>query len=477
MIAAPLDAPRRGESERVAGEGNAPAFEVIDVLGGFCRLERRDGTLGGSVPLRVAQACAPLLEGNAYGFQVALSKRLDVFRRRRGYAVSFDGEGDLARLHRANLPMLHARGLLSPGAHWSELFAASIVGAPAPAPLAVRFGQAVRREAPRLFLFTGLFVRPAPGLRLRQSMIKNRRSFAYQAREALILDTERFTPLVLELEANTDTFTLAGEIATLAPLLATTRLAVGAIEDAPSVAAAHLAFYDANYFATKRGGEVSRKYRRERASAAVAPREAYPAEAALSVALGGPRSVREEKAEVVHGPDGPSPYQGEADRLVVDNAVSLRARFDGLDLSVEPDKDELARFAAEVRSRWQPLMAARAASGDTPHEGALLYLTKYVTPHPRGEAHFFVKPAALVHTPKGTATLIEGIPGAGYDVMRGVIETDRFHATPAVFQLPHVDRAIDVPSGQPLAHLFAVPSWLLTSTFSFERGGFDGALS
>ena len=47
-------------------------FEVGDVLDGLFRLEKRSPTLRGSVPLRVAQACVPLLQGNAFGLQVVL---------------------------------------------------------------------------------------------------------------------------------------------------------------------------------------------------------------------------------------------------------------------------------------------------------------------------------------------------------------------------------------------------------------------
>src|SRR5262249_51109484 len=57
----------RGRLRRVIGE-------VLDILGGLVRLTRRSPTLDGSVPLRVARACLPLLEGNAYGLQLVLTR-------------------------------------------------------------------------------------------------------------------------------------------------------------------------------------------------------------------------------------------------------------------------------------------------------------------------------------------------------------------------------------------------------------------
>ena len=46
------------------------------------------------------------------------------------------------------------------------------------------------------------------------------------------------------------------------------------------------------------------------------------------------------------------------------------------------------------------------------HKGALWYLTKYFTPHPPGEPHFFVKPLAFTRTAAGEAAVIES-PGEG----------------------------------------------------------------
>jgi hypothetical protein len=161
---------------------SAPAFDVIDLLHGFCRLERRSPTLSGSVPLRVAQGCTPLLEGNAFGYQVILSKRVDV--RRHATVFDIDNSDSLAQRLRGNVPIARARGLLSRTSSWNALLergvACSISGS------FEAMARAFSKKGPAFTLFTGLFVRPRDGVRLRQSATKNRRSFAYSAREAFI---------------------------------------------------------------------------------------------------------------------------------------------------------------------------------------------------------------------------------------------------------------------------------------------------
>ncbi len=93
----------------------ATAFEVLDALG-LAQLVKRSGDLGGSVPLRVAQACAPLFEGNAFGFQITLRQPITLRRSAGRVAVEIAapyGEA-LAASHRAVLPRLVAQGLLPP---------------------------------------------------------------------------------------------------------------------------------------------------------------------------------------------------------------------------------------------------------------------------------------------------------------------------------------------------------------------------
>ncbi len=436
------------------------AFDVVDVMGGLCSLVRRSPTLGGSVPVRVAQGCVPLLEGNAWGHAIALSRRIVLKKKLGGWTVvSFDDGDELSRMCRASVPLLGKDGTLRPGA-WGK-----------------RLERGVVETGRSLSLFTGLFVRPHAGVRLRTSTIANRRSVLYTIDEAILDDTDALCPLVLDIvpAPGVETITLDGEIATLAVLPAHVRITRCSLSEASDVAAAHVGFYDADYFATKKRGQVARTYRDDvvRASRAADRNAAATGPAELRVVDGGPALVEPAAPARFHRASGPiaAPAGTAPDRLLVRNAVPFTATYDGYTVAIDHDRTALDRYAAEVRDSWQRWLAA---SGTPSHEGALLYLTKYFTPHPPGEPHFFVKPCALVATGSGSSTVIDGRPGSGFDVMRGVVRTDRFHAAPAVFQLWRPGETITVARGTVLAELLAFPRDLDDTSFDMATAGAGG---
>ena len=80
----------------------------------------------------------------------------------------------------------------------------------------------------------------------------------------------------------------------------------------------------------------------------------------------------------------------------------------------------------------------------------------YLMPHPHGEPHFFVKLWAFTETPAGWSSIIKGVRGPSWDVMRGVVWTDRFHATPAVFSL-QVGRRVQIAAGAALLDVVPFP--------------------
>lgn len=424
------------------------AFDAIDVLDGLVTLERRSPTLDGSVPLRVAQACLPLLAGNAFGLQITLSSRIELTRRFGRWTLAKPLPAELERRVRATLPMLAARGLWQPHGAWAKAFESGLVSI-SPLPLS---------------LFTGLFVRPREGIRLRLSSVKNRRSLAYDVKEAILDDSAGWTPLVLTVAPRGNTCILQGELATLAPLPATATFRSLAFEQAEALARAHLGFYDRAYFETKRGGEVSRAYRRRAAL------ESSATVASLSTQVdyvdAGVQTAQPGAPPSFHRPSGPQTDATAApDRLIVHNAVSFSAHYDGLLVQVQPDAGELARFSERVRARWKGMLPEGA------HEGALLYLSKYVTPHPQGEPHFFVKPSMLFRTEPGTSLLLEGKSLEGAEILRGVTESDWFHATPAVFHLLAPGTSITVRAGAPLLELFPQSRRLAAATFELEKAG------
>lgn len=444
------------------GSARDSALHVVDTLGGFASLVRRSPTLGGSVPVRVAQGCVPLLEGNAWGHALTLARRIELRRRFGGWTVSaFDGGDELARMTRASVPLLVADGTLRPGA-WVKRLERGVLD----------LGRST------ISLFTGLFVRPSPGLRLRASTLANRRSVLYTIDEAILDEDGALCPLVLDIvpAPGVDALSLDGEIATLAALPSRVSFARASLDEASDVARRHVGFYDAEYFATKKRGAVARSYRDDilRGSRSVPLDTAAIPE--IRVVDGGPLLVEPAAPRRLHRATGPlaAPAGTAADRLVVRNAVAFSATYDGYQLTVDHDQAELERYASEVRAIWQRWLAA---SGTPSHEGALLYLTKYFTPHPPGEPHFFVKPPTLVATSAGTSTLIDGLPGPGYDVMRGAIRSDGFHALPAVFHLWRPGASITVARGAPLAELFVYPRALDDASFTSATAGAGGSWS
>jgi len=149
------------------------------------------------------------------------------------------------------------------------------------------------------------------------------------------------------------------------------------------------------------------------------------------------------------------------------NAVPFSAHYDGNTLAVEPEKSALAAGARAIEAE---LASALGAGFGAANKGSVLYLTKYFTPHPHGEPHFFVKPWAFTETPPGWSSIVEGVRGPGWDVMRGVVWTDRFHATPAVFSL-QAGRRVRVAAGAPLLDVVPFPRSLAGEAFTLHKEG------
>jgi hypothetical protein len=202
------------------------SFEVLDCLDSTVRLTKRTPTLDGAVPLRVARGCVPLLEGNAFGFQLSLARPLRL-RRRLGRWRGSWGEADaraLDRMHRGGLPRLALEGLL-PSPAWQRFLGRGLL-------------QACRGG---VRLFTGLLVRPDSGRWLRVTAAANRRNTLFEVEEQIIPDEDAWVPLVLELRPRRgapERLHIEGELACLAALRPGVRFAECAIAEAPELARA-----------------------------------------------------------------------------------------------------------------------------------------------------------------------------------------------------------------------------------------------
>lgn len=417
------------------------SFEAVAAFAPLARLVRRSATLDGSVPLRVAQACVPLLEGNAAGHQIVFERRIVARARLGKRAIEPSKDRDeIDRTHRAALPYLVAQGYLRRGGAWHERLSKGWWWS----------------ERGALRIWTGLLVRAREGTWLRVSGAKNRAIAGLEVKTTYIADGEELVPLVVDLERYVDPARLEGEIATVLPVRRAVRVERASEDEARELVRAHAAFYDARYFAAKKG-EPTKKYRRTIARADVAPAPP-PARVRLAHLAGPPPEVVRVDRALGPAAISPVPVAGPPLELVrFFHAVGFRAHFDGNTLDVVPDRDALARGAAAVEGSITALLGDGFVAAN---RGAALYLTKTFTPHPRGEPHFFVKPWAFVATPPGWSSVVEGPSGSGHDVMRGVVWTDRFHAAPAVFHLAPM-RSVRVRAGAPMLEVIPVPRPLL----------------
>jgi hypothetical protein len=417
-----------------------PAFDVLDAFGGFSRLVRRSPTLDGSVSLRATQGCAPLLEGNELGHQVVLTRPLMVDRAFGRWRVREDEAWNtVERARRAALPMLRARGLV-PAAAWPSLERGVLTG-----------------ERGELRLWTGLCVRPRAGAWLLVESVANRRCRSFTVRPRVVPMDDGWVPLVLELRPATGvrTLRLHGEVACLVVVEPGLSLERVSLVERPAAARGHLRFYAQSYFEAKQRGELTRRYRKT-IDATPQPLAAPPAAGAVVEA--GPCPGAIEAFEECLLPSGPAPRvpagRGTLSRMRFDNVIDFEARWDGHSVALDYDQARLRALAAGLRPAFEAALGPELVAA---HPGALLYLTKYFTPHPPGEPHFFVKPWAFTVLPPGWSALVDGVHGPGYDVMRGVVHADQFFATPAVFQLFELQRPLAVPAGQPLLRVTPIP--------------------
>jgi hypothetical protein len=433
-------------------------FEILDAVN-LARLEKRTPDLDGSVPLRVAQACVPLLEGNAFGFQITLTRAIEV-RKSLGRVTAEIADPHreaVLAAHRAALARLVAQGFLARTGYWHRFLEKG--------PVQVEragFGRA------RVRLWTGLLARPDHGVFLRVSGTANRRNLLVEVDEVVLAEHDALVPVVLDLalrDGAPDRVRLEGEIATIAPVLPDVAIEERALADELDLGRAHTCFYDAAYFAAKKA-DPTRKYRRLVAREDDGTDDA-PARCQLVAA--GPTAqaiVTTDRFLGASGPATSSPAGGVLRSILFTNLVPFEARFDGHTLTVDPDRAALAAGARAVEETWE---AAFGAGFVSEHRGALWYLTKYFTPHPPGEPHFFVKPWSFTRTPRGFSSLLEGLHGDGWDVLRGVVSTDVFFATPAVFRVQKLGDPIRVGAGEPLLSVLPIPRRLLGARFREVR--------
>jgi hypothetical protein len=432
----------------VVAVADSAVFDVLDVFGGATQLVKPNATLDGSLHLRAARACSPLLDGNRFGFQVDLTQKLTLDKSLWGLHLTEIPDG-FARTISGSMPRVLAEGLLDPRGTWARAFKEGIV-----------FRD--KKQRCQVSLFTGLFVKPRDGHWLRLGHAGNRRNLAFDVEEYWIIDSQKWTPLVVTLSFFPDVpfpMTLSGEIATLAPFPSELRWDLIEDEDEKKVAQTHLDFFDPDYFAKKKKTST-KKYRQFLDKE---PEPTLPHVDFVAHAYFGPLAIRPQFVRTIMTATGTEQHPGTPLRAsAYFNLVPFTCSYDGYMAHVEPDKPALDDFAQETRRAWEKLFDAEYLAQ---HKGAIWYFTKYITPHQPGEPYFFVKPPALMVTPPGYSTLIEGIPGPGYSILRGVVATDVFHALPAVFRIDQPLHRIEIPLTAPLTRFYHFPRTLMDATF------------
>jgi hypothetical protein len=424
--------------ERSIDPWPATAFDAVEALAGFCRLIRRSGTLDGSLPMRAAQHCTPVVLGSAVGFQIVLNHPMMFHRGRTALVATVTRPGGDRIRHDvpAALARMIDRGWLERDGPWHRLFRDD--------PMPVRGNH--------LLLWTGWLVRPAARTCLLVAGAYNRSGRA-TIREHLVTDTTRFTPLVLEIDVSSLTTRpawLAGEIGCVTPLVPTVRFRMRPLASAPEVGASVLKFYDASYFAEKRQRPTGR-YRKLHAALSS---EADP-RADCQLVYAGPRVHRVTGRWRSAGPDGWGTWSGSRDQVleqaIVRSECVLQALWDG-----HTPRDLRAHSAASSRrfsALWRRLYGSDA-------EDALGFFRAHFGTPPLGEPYLVLQPRIFVSTPPGWSSIVDGFHGSIYDGMRGVIATDAFNTVSTVYRLYRPGR-FRIPKAAPVLRVLPVPRALL----------------
>jgi hypothetical protein len=409
------------------------SFEAIHALPGFCTLIKRSPTLDGQLPLRAAQHCSPVFEGNEAGFQICLAQPMTLRRSARGIHLDMTPPAldQTQRLTRATIPRLVSAGLLERDGYWHRLLA----------------DDALPPRGNRIVLWSGFLVKPAPGVALRVSGAFNRRSRVSIVEHAIV-DASGFTPLVLEIDGRTlgrEPIWIEQEVGCVLPTASQARMTLQSIRKHPEIVRRFESFFDAPYFDLKRTKPTG-KYRRIVREAAAPAAEVGDAQ----VFFAGPAVHEVSAVRRFHGPRGVAsqPPPGIALPVcTVRNVGRFSADWDGQSFTRE--RKEIAAPLRSLARDW------RAAGGSTTGD-ACKFLGGYAYAPGRDEPYWLVQPWVFAITPPGWSSVVDGCGVGGSDGMRGIIRTDQFHPLSMVYRLYKPGR-ITVRPGAPILRFFPIP--------------------
>jgi hypothetical protein len=420
------------------------ACEVMDALGGLFSLVKRSATLDGSAPVKAVQFCTPFVQGNAAGFHLLFNDSVLLRQLRRGVALGFTdnleakvgGDGYAARV-----TALVARGVLPRDGFWHRKFTAG----------------AYWMESGKLHLWTGLLVRPARGVWILATGAFNRRC-SIDVVDQIIPDTGQFVPLVITLDlASTrkkDTF-LEKELACLVPLLPEATFTSRTLAEAPELGQRYIDHFD-DRWDSQGPGKYLGAYRKLTVKES-AETSSGPASCRM-VTVSGPNLHRFrtfDRFATLRGWSKDHPGKERLQFVEVRNIFHVRGLWNGD--ALRDLEGETPASVERLRHDW------RAVYGDDGVERLNRFLVGYVrsTHGPRiGEPFLTFTPWVFIETPPGWSSFVDGFHFPGLDGMRGVVSTDKYHATFQVWQFTETGR-FEIGRGAPLLRVLPVPRRLL----------------
>lgn len=420
----------------------AIAFEVIDLLNGFCQLVKRSPNLDGSLPMRAAQHCSPVMEGSSAGAQVAARHPFYIRKSKSGYHIQLTGQGGEALERCASAVELAVeRGLIRRGSYWHKKLAEG----------------AISLRGNRLSIWTGLVIQPKPDIWLLVTAAFNRRSRV----EILphVIASQGPVPLVLEADLAATRFEgnvwMQEEIGCVMPVRPKVKMRITKFEKELEIARAFIDYYDPSYQEEKRHHATAR-YRRMHTKS---PREAAPSGDSRVTSFGpAVHKIRQfERFASDQGVTKTPVVPGDLDYADICNGPAAKFIFDGN--STEYIDTGLDKYVRPFEKFFEKHFPDR--------KGSLPGVDDYLASGSRGEAILGLVPWAFTATPTGWSTLVDAYnhPSLDADGMRGIIATDWFHTLGNVLQL-HRPGKFTIRKGVPIMRLLPVPREMLKMSWS-----------
>ena len=419
------------------------AFELVTLLHGFTRLDKRSGELDGNLPVRAARYCGPVFDGSTAGFQLRLDQPMTVRRARKG--VAWDLTPPALELVTARVDEALERGigagLLARGGYWHRLLK----------------GDALPVRGDRAYVWTGHLIRPRAGLWLLVGGAFNRRS-RVPVVDHVVTDPDHFVPLIVELDARSLGATPAwmeAELACVTPLLPNAHVTKERLRPGAPELRQFAEYFSEAHFETK-GKHPTATYIRQQRERRVPA--APSGDARLLFAGPDVHAVGAFRRFI--GPNGfrARPLAaGTLQYALIRNIAPVRWTWQGqTHTSFEVEQ---ARLLPALRALWE----ATVGPG---HPSAFEFLSHYALGEQWDQPYVQLQPWVFTPTPHGWSMLVDGIHHPPeYDGMRAVIATDWFFALAMVYR-QFGPATVRIPFRAPLMRAIPVPRATLDLSFT-----------